>query len=126
MSSTTSPVPPSTPAPVPAATPKAHHRFDATFKADAVRSWASSGKSARVVAQELGIKPNCLYRWREEISPSPAVTIPPKADSQADLRAQLNAALHELRRVTEQRDILKKTLGILSEPRTSATNASTR
>ena len=69
MSSTTSPVPPSTPAPVPAATPKAHHRFDATFKADAVRSGASSGKSARVVAQALGIKLNCLHRWREQLAP---------------------------------------------------------
>ena len=57
---------------------------------------------------------------------SPAVPPSAKADSNADLRAQLNAALHELRRVTEQRDILKKTLGILSEPRTSAANAWTR
>lgn len=126
MSSTTTPVPPSTPTPAPVATPKAQPRFDAAFKAGAVRSWTSSGKSARVVAHELGIKPNCLYRWRDEMAPSPAVPPSAKADSNADLRAQLNAALHELRRVTEQRDILKKTLGILSEPRTSAANALTR
>ena len=91
-----------------------------------MRSWASGGKSAIAVADELGIKPNCLYRWRAELAPSPAVLPSAKADSNADLRAQLNAALHELRRVTEQRDILKKTLGILSEPRTSAANALTR
>ena len=108
MSSTPSPVPPSTPAPAPVANPKAQPRFDAAFKAGAVRSWASSGKSAIAVADELGIKPNCLYRWRAELAPSPAVLPSAKADSNADLRAQLNAALHELRRVTEQRDILKK------------------
>jgi hypothetical protein len=33
-----------------------------------------------------------------------------------DLRAQLEATQRELARVSEQRDILKKTLGILSEP----------
>ena len=69
-----------------------------------------------VAYQKLGIKPNCLYRWRAELAPSPAVPPSAKADSNADLRAQLNAALHELRRVTEQRDILKKTLGIISAP----------
>ena len=91
-----------------------------------MRSWTSSGKSARVVAQELGIQPNCLYRWRDEMAPSPAVPTPSAADSHAYLRAQLNAALHEVRRVTERRDILKRTLGILSEPRTSAADAWTR
>ena len=33
-----------------------------------MRSWASSGKSAIAVADELGIKPNCLYRWRAELA----------------------------------------------------------
>jgi hypothetical protein len=42
----------------------------------------------------------------------------------ADLRARLDAAERELGRVREQRDILKKTLGILSEPPANATNES--
>jgi hypothetical protein len=43
-----------------------------------------------------------------------------------DLQGQLDAALRENRRLREQRDILKKTLGILSEPPLNATNGSTR
>jgi hypothetical protein len=49
-----------------------------------------------------------------------------KPGSLADLQGQLDAALRENRHLREQRDILKKTLGILSEPSLSATNGSTR
>ncbi len=50
---------------------------------------------------------------------------PFKADFHADLRAQRNDAPHEMRRVTEQRD-LRKHRGILSERRTRAAIAWTR
>ena len=46
--------------------------------------------------------------------------------SVADLQAQLDAAHRELARVREQRDILKKTLGILSDPQPNGTTGSTR
>jgi hypothetical protein len=49
-----------------------------------------------------------------------------KPGSLADLQGQLDAALRENRHLREQRDILKKTLGILSEPSLNATNGSTR
>ena len=55
-----------------------------------------------------------------------AARTPAEPESAADLQAQLDAALQELRRVTEQRDILKKALGILPEPKTTSTNPSTR
>ncbi len=41
-----------------------------------------------------------------------------------DLAAENRALKAELARVREQRDILKKTLGILSEPSKNATSAS--
>jgi hypothetical protein len=44
----------------------------------------------------------------------------------ADLQGQLEAAQRELRHVREQCTILKKTLGILSEPSASDTNGSAR
>ena len=43
-----------------------------------------------------------------------------------DLAAENRALKAELSRVREQRDILKKTLGILSEPSKNATSASPR
>ena len=49
-----------------------------------------------------------------------------KPGSPAELQGQLDAARRELARVREQRDILKKTLGILSEPSTNAMPGLTR
>jgi transposase-like protein len=91
---------------------KTRQKFDQTFKREAVNNWLTSGKSASVVALELGILPNRLYAWQQRFA--------------AELQTQLDAARREIRHLTEQRDILKKTLGILSEPSPNAMNGSTR
>ena len=44
---------------------KTRKKFDQTFKREAVNNWLTSGKSANVVALELGILPNRLYAWRK-------------------------------------------------------------
>jgi transposase-like protein len=103
-------------------------KFDATFKREAVLNWLNSGKSATVVGEELGINANLLYAWRKLV-PAAAAGRGAAADkpgSVADLQGQLDAAQRELRHVREQCLILKKTLGILSEPPANATNGSTR
>src|SRR5437868_7083585 len=97
---------------------KTYRHFDETFKREAVANWLASGKSAEVIAQELGLKANRLYAWRQRFAPAFVAGKAPvgaKTPSAADLQGQLDAALRELARVREQRDILKKTLGILSE-----------
>ena len=108
---------------------KIRRKFDPTFKREAVQNWLSSGKSAEVVAQELGLLANRLYAWRKRFAPANAggrAAAGAKPGSVADLQARLEAAERENRHLREQRDILKKTLGILSEPPMSATNGSTR
>src|SRR3954449_4806361 len=103
-------------------------KFDATFKREAVQNWLQSGKAAHVVAQELGLTANLLYSWRNRFAPAAAgggAAAGAKPGSLADLQAQLEAALRENRHLREQRDILKKTLGILSEPSPSATKGLT-
>jgi transposase-like protein len=102
-------------------------KFDETFKREAVLNWLQSGKSAAVVGEELGITANLLYAWRKLV---PAVAggkaTAAKPGSVADLQGQLEATQRELRHAREQVIILKKTLGILSEPPPNATNGSTR
>jgi transposase-like protein len=102
-----------------------HRKFDETFKREAVLNWLQSGKSAAVVGEELGINANLLYAWRKlaaDIAGSRATTSKP--GSIANLQGQLDAAQRENRHLREQCQILKKTLGILSEPPTSAINGS--
>ena len=107
---------------------RTHRKFDPDFKRQAVANWLSSGKSAEVIAQELGINSNLLYAWRKRFAPEDArrASQGAKPGSVADLQAQLDAAHRELARVREQRDILKKTLGILSDPLPNGTSGSTR
>jgi transposase len=105
---------------------RTHRKFDATFKREAVANWLSSGKSAEIIAQELGLHVNLLYKWRQQYAPAAPAPVTAKPGSPEDLQAQLAAAHREIRHLREQRDILKKTLGILSEPAPSATNGLTR
>ena len=110
-------------------TVKTRQKFDQTFKLEAVNNWLTSGKSASVVAVELGIPPNRLYAWRQRFAPADPggkAAAQAKPSSAAELQTQLNAARREIRHLTEQRDILKKTLGILSEPSPNAMNGSMR
>jgi transposase-like protein len=107
---------------------KSRRQFDETFKREAVNNWLSSGKSASVISQELGIKVERLYAWRTPFGPADAplpAAAAAKPGSTVALQAQLDAALRENRHLREQRDILKKTLGIISEPLTNATRGLT-
>jgi transposase len=86
------------------------------YKEQALQLWRASGRSAAKVAAELGIRPPLLYRWaRAERLPA---TSPP---GQKRLRTveQLEAEIRRLRaenaKLLEQREVLKKSLGILSE-----------
>lgn len=100
-------------------------KFDETFKREVVSNWLSSGKSAGVIAQELGLKTERLYAWRTRFAPADAggkAAAGAKPRSYAELQSELDAAMRENRHLKEQRDILKKTLGILSEPPANGAN----
>ena len=47
-------------------------QFDAPFKREAVANWLASGKSADVVALELGLRAKRLYAWRNLLDPAAA------------------------------------------------------
>ena len=108
---------------------KTRRKFDQTFKHAAVQNWLASGKSAAVIAQELGLHPERLYAWKKRFAPADAggrAAAGAKPRTVAELQSELDAARREIARISEQRDILKKTLGILSEPSPNAMNGSTR
>jgi transposase len=103
-------------------------KYDLTFKEEAVSLWKTSGKLAPIVADELGIKPARLYSWSHVFAPpSPGGEGDGGAKPRlSDLLQENEALRRELDHVRQQRDILKKTLGILSEPPKNATNGSLR
>lgn len=93
-------------------------KFDHAFKRDAVDLWLSSGKSAREIAAQLGIRENRLYLWKKRFAPATAA-------AQEDLQSEVLRLRRDNAFLRQQRDILKKTLGILSETPNSVTNGST-
>ena len=94
---------------------KPRRKYDRNFKKEAVALWLNSGKSAQQIASELGIAENRLYSWRSEFGP----TTPAQ---EADMANQLQALRRENAELRQQRDILKKTLGILSAPPSNGTS----
>jgi len=80
--------------------------YPASYRADAVRLVAQSGKSLRAVAQDLGLSPESLRRWVQQA----------RVDAGTDAGGQLSTAeREELRRLRREvktlemeREILKK------------------
>lgn len=108
---------------------KKRRKFDKPFKCEVVRNWLSSGKSAAVIAKEFGLNESLIFAWRKLLPPADAggkAAAGGRRPVALDLQSELDAARREIRHLHEQRDILKKTLGILSEPSLNATNGFTR
>lgn len=105
-------------------------KFDESFKREAVNHWLSSGKPAAQVAEELGLSnSNLLYNWKQRFAPDAAggrAAAGAKPATLAEAQTRLEAAEREIARLREQRDILKKTLGIISEAPRNASSGSTR
>lgn len=97
---------------------KRRRKYSLTFKRESVEHWLASGKSAEESAAALGLTADLLYRWKAQLGWGE-----PGA-STAQLEAQLVVLRRENEALRQQRDILKKTLGILSEPSSSGINAS--
>lgn len=92
-------------------------RYDEAFKRQAVEHWIKSGQRGTRIAAELGISYPSLKDWKRRYLGN---ALP----GGADLVAENRALRAELARVREQRDILKKTLGIFAQPSKSATSES--
>jgi len=78
-------------------------RFTEEFKEQAVRQVTDRGHPFSEVASRLGVSTNSLYAWLKRYSVSPELRV--RQDEQSTENRRLKA---ELRRVIEERDILKK------------------
>lgn len=87
---------------------RARRSFTAEFKADAVRLCRAGDRGIRQVARDLGLTETSLRTWvrRADAAPGPA-TGAVEALSRAE-REELTRLRRENRRVTMERDILKK------------------
>lgn len=90
-------------------------QFDETYKRNAVALTLQAGRSVKAVAEELGVTDSLLYEWRRVYAPRPSMPTSAPA-SLEDANREIARLRAEVVRLRERETILKKSLGILSEP----------
>lgn len=96
-------------------TKKTRRKYDASFKAE-VMKMVASGRSVSDIAQALGIGENLVYQWKnaDKAARQAASALSNDGISQPDLLSENERLRAELRRMEQEREILKKALGIFS------------
>jgi transposase len=80
------------------------------FKLEAVRLLVDSGNPLSTVARELGVSGYLLSRWKRDLQgDSPSATAPKNKSTISSRDEEINKLRRELKRVTDERDFLKKT-----------------
>ena len=90
--------------------------FSREFKEEAVRMVTEGGHSLAQVARELEIGPNLLRRWRRALQEDEEQAFPGVGRRKAR-DEEMWRMRRDLERVTAERDILRKALGIVSDRR---------
>ncbi len=80
-----------------------NRQYTDEFKAEAAKQVIDQGRSVREVSTRLGVSIDSLYAWVREQRKAPATR-----QVDASLAAENRRLQAELKRVTEERDILKK------------------
>ncbi len=80
-------------------------RYSTEFKDESVRQVTERGHSVQEVAARLGVSSHSLYKWVKAIRPSKDEQ---RGDELLDAKKEILKLRAELRRVQEERDILKK------------------
>ena len=80
-------------------------RYTVEFKDEAVRQVTERGHSVVEVAARLGVSSHSLYKWVKDVRPSKPEQ---RSDVLLETKKEVLKLRAELRRVEEERDILKK------------------
>ena len=92
--------------------------YDVAYKRNAVELAIREGHSVRAAAAVFNVSAAEFYRWRREYGPAPSAAAK-GSRTLAEVEAENLRLRMELRRMREREDVLKRSLGILSETPTS-------
>jgi transposase len=87
---------------------RVRQRFNREFKLEAVRLLELGEKPATQLAMELGIPRNRIYKWQKELSTKGLQAFQGTGRKPLEQQSEVARLKAELKRVTEERDILKK------------------
>ncbi len=80
-------------------------RYTSEFKDEAVRQVTERGHPVQEVADRLGVSSHSLYKWVKAVRPNKDER---RSDELLDAKKEILTLRAELRRVEQERDILKK------------------
>lgn len=83
-------------------------RYSREFKLEAVRLLELGQKPAAQLALELGIRRGLLYKWQRDLRGKGDEAFRGQGRKPRDQQSELARLRSELKKVTEERDILKK------------------
>ncbi|HCD1258485.1 TPA: IS3 family transposase [Citrobacter amalonaticus] len=83
-------------------------RYPEEFKTEAVKQVVDRGYSVASVATRLDITTHSLYAWIKKYGPDSSTN-----KEESDAQAEIRRLQKELKRVTDERDIFKKSRGVL-------------
>jgi transposase len=107
-------------------------KYDEAFKRQAVDMVLRGGKTVKRAAEELGVSQYSIYEWKKKFFPSAAL---PGWTGKRSASVGLSEDVEELQKLvreqqrqiadlSQQREILKKTLGIVCEGPSNGTSGS--
>jgi transposase len=93
---------------------KARRKFTDEFKREAVKLCKQPGAVVTQVAGNLGVDQSVLRRWVQQ-ERGGVLEMSPAKPLRSEMATELERVQRELRRVTMERDILKKALGYFAK-----------
>lgn len=93
---------------------KKRRTYPKEFKVEAVQLVVERGRTMADVARSLGIRDKLLSKWKQQYGEQASEAFPGHGKRNAHDQELLDAK-RELKRVTEERDILKKALAYFAK-----------
>ncbi len=87
--------------------------YDKDFKLNVLKLWEESEIKQRDFEKEMGIGAGCISHWKREQSEHNVKAFPGNGIPRDQEIAKLK---REIERIKQERDILKKAVGIFSKP----------
>ena len=87
---------------------KPYNTYTKEFKLEAIRLMNESDRPASMIAMELGIRRNQLYKWKEQMTKTGDVASAKKGRPKKEDQSEVTRLKLELKRLKEENEILKK------------------
>ena len=93
---------------------KKHQRYEREFKIEIAKQVASGNRSARSMANEIGVHENTIYKWVTQFTSDPENAFPGSGHMKPE-EEELHRAKRRIRELEEEVQILKKFAAYLAK-----------